>query len=109
MSAVPTHAKALEDSAIASQSDNVQDGWHWAKLGDYAENHDGRRIPVSKKDRESRTGQFPYYGASGVIDTIDGYTHDGEFVLIGEDGAVSAVAGGDHAVKHVHALRYRFE
>jgi len=29
---------------------------------------------------------FPYYGESGAIDTIDGFTHDGEFVLLGEDG-----------------------
>ena len=62
-------------------------GWEWVPLGKYVENHDGRRIPISKKERESRSGLFPYYGASGVIDTIDGFTHDGEFLLIGEDGA----------------------
>ncbi len=62
-------------------------GWEWVPLGKYVENHDGRRIPISKKERESRSGSFPYYGASGVIDTIDGFTHDGEFLLIGEDGA----------------------
>ena len=37
--------------------------------------------------RTNRQGQYPYYGASGIIDSIDGYTHDGEYVLIGEDGA----------------------
>ena len=62
-------------------------GWEWVPLGSYVENHDGRRIPISKKERESRSGSFPYYGASGVIDTLDGFTHDGEFLLIGEDGA----------------------
>ena len=65
----------------------LQKGWEWVPLGKYVENHDGRRIPISKKERESRSGLFPYYGASGVIDTIDGFTHDGEFLLIGEDGA----------------------
>ena len=29
----------------------------------------------------------PYYGASGEIDKIDGFTHDGRFLLIGEDGS----------------------
>ncbi|MBL8387970.1 MAG: restriction endonuclease subunit S [Hydrogenophaga sp.] len=62
-------------------------GWQWIPLGQYVENLDGRRVPVSQKERETRRGDFPYYGASGVIDTIDGHTHDGEFVLIGEDGA----------------------
>jgi type I restriction enzyme, S subunit len=70
-----------------SRASNLPNSWSLAKLGDYLENHDGRRVPVSKKERELRAGQFPYYGASGLIDTIDGYTHDGEFVLIGEDGA----------------------
>lgn len=31
-------------------------------------------------------GIFPYYGATGIIDTIDAYRVEGEFVLIGEDG-----------------------
>ncbi|WP_255417815.1 restriction endonuclease subunit S [Limnohabitans sp. Jir72] len=62
-------------------------GWSWVPLGQYVENHDGRRVPISRSERESRQGAFPYYGASGVIDTIDGFTHEGEFVLIGEDGA----------------------
>jgi hypothetical protein len=65
----------------------LRKGWEWVPLGKYVENHDGRRIPISKKERESRSGSFPYYGASGVIDTIDGFTHDGEFLLIVEDGA----------------------
>lgn len=62
-------------------------GWRWVKFGSCVENHNGKRVPVSGKERENRKGPFPYYGASGVIDSIDGYTHDGEFVLIGEDGA----------------------
>lgn len=62
-------------------------GWQWIQLGKYVENLDGRRVPVSQRERETRRGDFPYYGASGVIDSIDGHTHDGEFVLIGEDGA----------------------
>ena len=33
------------------------------------------------------TKGFPYYGASGIIDEIDGYTHDGDFLLVGEDGS----------------------
>jgi type I restriction enzyme S subunit len=65
----------------------LPNGWNWIPLGQYVENHDGRRVPISRSERESRQGAFPYYGASGVIDTIDGFTHDGEFVLIGEDGA----------------------
>ena len=31
-------------------------------------------------------GHFPYYGASGVIDSVDDYLFDGTYLLITEDG-----------------------
>ena len=94
----------------------LRKGWEWIPLGKYVENHDGRRIPISKKERESRSGLFPYYGASGVIDTIDGFTHDGEFLLIGEDGAnlltrskplAFLTKGKVWVNNHAHVLRCR--
>jgi type I restriction enzyme S subunit len=75
------------EQAAEMRARPLPNGWSWIPLGQYVENHDGRRVPISRSERESRQGAFPYYGASGVIDTIDGFTHDGEFVLIGEDGA----------------------
>jgi len=89
-------------------------GWVWCALGDYVENLDGKRVPISSKLRESRKGAFPYYGASGIIDSIDGFTHEGEFVLIGEDGAnllsrstpIAFLAKGQIWVNnHAHVLR----
>jgi type I restriction enzyme S subunit len=62
-------------------------GWEWASFAEVMENHDGTRIPVSRKERANRQGSYPYYGASGVIDTIDDYLFDGSYLLIGEDGA----------------------
>ena len=47
---------------------------------------DSRRKPVTKKDRVS--GMYPYYGANGVQDYVDGYLFDGEYLLVGEDGSV---------------------
>ena len=76
-----------DGQAAEVMSRPLPNGWNWIPLGQYVENHDGRRVPISRSERESRQGAYPYYGASGVIDTIDGFTHDGEFVLIGEDGA----------------------
>lgn len=76
-----------DGQAAEMMSRPLPKGWGWIPLGQYVENHDGRRVPISRSERELRHGAFPYYGASGVIDTIDGFTHDGEFVLIGEDGA----------------------
>lgn len=56
------------------------------KLGDILVNHDRRRIPLSSKVRSGRKGNFRYYGAQGVVDYIDDYIFDGEYVLIAEDG-----------------------
>ena len=59
--------------------------WEEQKLGDVARMFDGLRVPVSGVLRKS--GSTPYYGANGIQGYIDGYTHDGEFVLVAEDGA----------------------
>ncbi|WP_141593672.1 restriction endonuclease subunit S [Myxococcus sp. AB056] len=62
-------------------------GWCWASLEQLTINFDGERVPVKRQDRAERTGTFPYYGASGVIDQVDDYLFDGHFLLIAEDGA----------------------
>ncbi len=41
-------------------------------------------MPVKESDR--RPGPFPYYGASGIVDRVDRYIFDGEYLLIAEDG-----------------------
>lgn len=53
-------------------------------LGERTVSLDSRRIPIRSIDR--RPGQFPYFGASGVIDYVDDYIFDGEYLLIAEDG-----------------------
>jgi type I restriction enzyme S subunit len=58
--------------------------WPIAKLGDLTVNLDTKRKPVKGPDR--RPGPYPYYGASGVVDYVDGYIFDGEHLLIAEDG-----------------------
>ena len=62
-------------------------GWEWCPLAAVMILRDGERNPISKAERERRGKGFPYYGASGAIDEIDGYTHDGDFLLVGEDGS----------------------
>lgn len=49
-------------------------------------NHDSHRKPVKEADRAKRHGQYPYYGASGIIDFIDDHLVEGTFMLIAEDG-----------------------
>ncbi len=62
-------------------------GWCWASVDQITTNLDGRRIPLKKADRDQRSGPYPYYGASGIIDDIDDYLFHGEYLLVAEDGA----------------------
>ncbi len=65
----------------------LPEGWACASIDQITKNFDGRRIPLKSADRDKRPGQYPYYGASGVIDDIDDFLFDGEYLLIAEDGA----------------------
>lgn len=61
--------------------------WALTKLSEVAEVHDDLREPVNAKERARRAGPYPYYGATGQVGWIDAYRQDGEYVLLGEDGA----------------------
>jgi type I restriction enzyme S subunit len=85
--------------------------WKVVKLGKVVEVWDKYRIPV--KENERKPGPFPYCGANGIIDYVDGYTHDGEFVLLAEDGgffgrfekSAYIMRGKFWANNHVHVLK----
>ena len=61
-------------------------GWTWSEIGSLTKNFDGNRIPLKAQDRAAMQGHFPYYGASGVIDSVNDYLFDGTYLLITEDG-----------------------
>ena len=88
-------------------------GWVWVRFGDASINRDGERVPVSSSDRENRAKTYDYYGASGVIDKIDGFLFDKTLLLIGEDGAnlinrstpIAFLAHGKYWVNnHAHVI-----
>lgn len=60
--------------------------WTEIPLGELVEFHDSKRIPLHSLDRAKRSGTFPYYGASGIVDYLDDYIFDGEYLLVSEDG-----------------------
>ena len=64
----------------------IPEDWEVAKLGEVVEIYDHKRIPLSEMERSKRKGNYPYCGANGVIDFIDDYIFDGEYVLLAEDG-----------------------
>ena len=94
----------------------MRERWSVVPLGDLVEVHDRYRVPVSRRERDKRPGDTPYYGASGVIDSIEGHTHDGRFLLVAEDGEnlrsrkipIAFIAEGKFwANNHIHVLKVR--
>ena len=61
------------------------DEWVQRKLGEIVDRFDNLRVPITASEREP--GDTPYYGANGIQDYVEGFTHDGEFILVAEDGA----------------------
>jgi len=84
----------------------------WKTLGDeyFVEVANKGRKPVKASLRLA--GETPYYGANNIQDYVEGHTHDGEYVLIAEDGSASLenysiqyASGKFWANNHVHVIR----
>lgn len=88
---ITINARALELSARLAEARYLaalDAGKETFALGEIAEFHNRRRIPLSSRERESRPGKVPYYGAAGRVGFVDEPIFDGQFILVGEDGTV---------------------
>ena len=90
------------------------DAWEQRKLGEVVNFLDTLRKPLEGAKRVK--GPYPYYGASGIVDYVDGYLFDEELILLSEDGAniternypVCFLASGKYWVNnHAHVLKIK--
>lgn len=111
-----TRAQILKEGLLGKIDDTtgLPAGWSREPLGNLVEFLDHKRVPIKEADRSNRRGQYPYYGASGVIDSIDDYLFDEDLILVGEDGAnvldrssplAFKVSGKIWVNNHAHVLR----
>jgi type I restriction enzyme S subunit len=103
----------MKDSGIEWLGE-VPEHWDVGPLKRFCSSLDGRRVPLSTEERSHRQGDYPYYGASGIIDSVDAYLFDEDLVLVSEDGAnllnraspIAFVATGQYWVNnHAHIIR----
>ena len=86
-------------------------GWRTVPLGSLCDILDNKRKPITKRDR--KPGEYPYYGATGIQDFVEGFLFDEPLVLVGEDGAkwasgentAFAIDGKCWVNNHAHVLR----
>ena len=87
--------------------------WSVEPLRKVAENLDNRRVPITSSARVA--GDVPYYGASGIVDYVEGYIFDEDLLCVSEDGAnlrartypiAFAISGKTWINNHAHVLRF---
>ncbi len=102
------------EKELIFEKENLPEGWIKINLEDIVEIWDRKRIPVNSSERKNRTGNIPYYGATGQVGLIDDYIFDEELVLLGEDGApffetfknkAYIVNGKSWVNNHAHVLK----
>ncbi|QIM62097.1 hypothetical protein A1D29_01550 [Pasteurellaceae bacterium Orientalotternb1] len=100
----------------------VPKGWSIEPLENICSIFDAQRIPLNNEDRQKRLlGKkpeelYPYYGSTGQVGYVDDFIFNGEYLLIGEDGApflenkdkAYIVNGKFWVNNHAHILKAKY-
>ena len=107
------NARALFESYLEGVFSQRGEGWLETTVDKLSTNLDSKRVPITKSDRVS--GEYPYYGASGIVDYVGDYIFEGETLLVSEDGAnllarstpiAFSVSGKYWVNNHAHILKF---
>ena len=107
------NARALFQSHLQSAFTQRSKGWVETTLDKISTNRDSKRVPITKNVQSS--GEYPYYGASGIVDYVAEYIFDGDTLLVSEDGAnllarstpiAFSVSGKYWVNNHAHILKF---
>ena len=84
-----------------------------AKLGEVCLLKAGKFVSANDISPEYNKGLYPCFGGNGIRGYVADYTHDGEFPLIGRQGAlcgnVNLASGKFHATEHVVVVQPKIE
>ncbi|HEC78686.1 MAG TPA: restriction endonuclease subunit S [candidate division WOR-3 bacterium] len=92
----------------------IPEHWEIKRLKYVTRCLDGRRIPLNAEQRGRMQGEYPYWGANGIVDYLNDWLFDEKLVLLGEDGApfferfkdvAFFVTGKVWVNNHIHVLR----
>ena len=84
-----------------------------AKLGEVCLLKAGKFVSANDISPEYNKGLYPCFGGNGIRGYVADYTHDGEFPLIGRQGAlcgnVNLASGTFHATEHAVVVQPKIE
>lgn len=107
------NARELFESHLNAIFTQRGEEWGVKRLSEVCENLDSKRVPITKSKR--KTGDVPYYGASGKVDHVADYIFDEDLLLVSEDGAnllartypiAFSITGKSWVNNHAHVLRF---
>jgi type I restriction enzyme S subunit len=84
MKVAENNAQSLPKGYKQTEVGLIPSDWEVCTLAEAVDFLDGQRRPI--KSGERKYGEYPYYGASGIIDYVEDYIFDDELILLGEDG-----------------------
>ena len=80
--------RALMQQLLSGQTrlPGFQGTWETKTLKQSADCLDSVRVPLNEAQRAKMKGDYPYCGANGVLDYVNGYVIDDDIILMAEDG-----------------------
>ena len=75
--------------------------WETGCVEDIAEFFDSMRKPLSSLERTDMERIYPFYGAVSIVDYVDDYIFDGEYLLVSEDGIYVVDENGHPLIQHI--------
>ncbi|WP_339838554.1 restriction endonuclease subunit S [uncultured Flavobacterium sp.] len=98
---------------VDSELGSIPKGWEVKRLDEIYISHNKKRKPISTNERAKIQGEYPYFGATKILDYIDHFKFEGEYILLAEDGTVKTerdtpflqfVTGKFCVSNHAHVL-----
>jgi len=108
-----SHLQSVFTQRPLSEVEGRGPEWVETTVDQISTNLDSRRVPITKNVRTS--GEYPYYGASGIVDYVGDYIFEGDTLLVSEDGAnllarstpiAFSVSGKYWVNNHAHILKF---
>jgi len=107
------NTRAVFESYLEAVFSQRGEEWEETTVEKLSTNLDSKRVPITKSDRKS--GKYPYYGASGIVDYVGDFIFEGDTLLVSEDGAnllarstpiAFSVSGKYWVNNHAHILKF---